>query len=144
MAFLSHLLTYSDLPASPKFPSLNTVLNWDFYNHLCLLHPYQIEFPVLYSRISLMIHSKCNSLLLLMMNSHSLPLPPWQPQVFMHSSVDRYLGCFQVLATVKSAAMNIGMHGSFQTMIFSGCMPMNGIPVSYLEFFFKELPECPS
>ena len=30
MAFLSNLLTYSDLPMSPKFPSLSVVLYWDF------------------------------------------------------------------------------------------------------------------
>ena len=43
MAFLSNLFTYSDLPVSPKFPSLSVVLYWDFYNYLCLLHPYQGE-----------------------------------------------------------------------------------------------------
>ena len=42
-AFLSNLFTYSDLPVSPKFPSLSVVLYWDFYNYLCLLHPYQGE-----------------------------------------------------------------------------------------------------
>ena len=41
MAFLSNWKTYSDLPVSPKFPSLTLVLYWDFYNYLCLLHPYQ-------------------------------------------------------------------------------------------------------
>ena len=41
MVYLSNLLTYSDLPVSPKFPSLNMVLYGDFYNYLCLLHPYQ-------------------------------------------------------------------------------------------------------
>ena len=40
MVFLSNLLTYSALPISPKFPSLNMVLYQDFYNYLCLLHPY--------------------------------------------------------------------------------------------------------
>lgn len=40
MVFLSSLLIYSDLPMSPKFPSLNVVLYQDFYNYLCLLHPY--------------------------------------------------------------------------------------------------------
>ena len=38
--FHEQLLTYSDLPKSPKFPSLSMVPYWDFYNHLCLLHPY--------------------------------------------------------------------------------------------------------
>ena len=33
---------------------------------------------------------------------------------FIHSSVDRYLGCFHVLAIRNSAAMNIGVHASFE------------------------------
>ena len=41
--FLEQLLAYSDLPMSPKLPSLTSVLYWDFYNYLCLLHPYQRE-----------------------------------------------------------------------------------------------------
>ena len=32
---------------------------------------------------------------------------------FIHSSVDRYLGCFQVLAIVNGAAMNVGVHVFF-------------------------------
>ena len=36
----------------------------------------------------------------------------------MHLSVDRHLGCFHVLAVVNSAAVNTGMHVSFQ-MVFS-------------------------
>ena len=46
------------------------------------------------------------------------------------SSVDGHLGCFQVLAIVNSAAMNIEMHVSFQTMCFSGYMPRSGIAQS--------------
>ena len=34
--------------------------------------------------------------------------------------VDGCLGHFQVLAIVNSAAMNIGVHVSFQIMVFSG------------------------
>ena len=30
--------------------------------------------------------------------------------VCVHISADRYLGCFQVLAIINSAAMNIGVH----------------------------------
>ena len=40
--------------------------------------------------------------------------------IFIHSSVYGHLGYFHVLATVSSAAMNIGVHVSFQIMVFSG------------------------
>ena len=50
---------------------------------------------------------------------------------FIHSSVDGHLGCFHVLALVNSAAMNIGMHVSFQIRLFSGYMPRSGITGSY-------------
>ena len=33
---------------------------------------------------------------------------------FIYSSVDGYLSCFHVLAIINSAAMNAGVHVSFQ------------------------------
>ena len=33
--------------------------------------------------------------------------------IFIHRSVNKYLGCFHVLAIVNSASMNIGVHVSF-------------------------------
>jgi len=50
---------------------------------------------------------------------------------FIHSSVDGHLGCFHILVTVKSAAMVIVVHVSFQIMFFSRYMPRSGIAESY-------------
>ena len=38
----------------------------------------------------------------------------------IHSSVDGHLGCFHVLDIVYRAAVNTGVHVSFQVMVFSG------------------------
>ena len=37
---------------------------------------------------------------------------------FIHSSVDGHLGCFPVLATVNSAAVNTELHISFGIRVF--------------------------
>ena len=58
---------------------------------------------------------------------------------FIHSSVDRHLGCFHVLAIVNSAAMNIGVHVSFQIMVFFRYMPRSGIAGSYGSSFLSFL-----
>ena len=53
---------------------------------------------------------------------------------FIHSSVDRHLGCFHVLAivnSVNSAAMNNGIHVSFSILVSSGYMPRTGTARSY-------------
>ena len=50
---------------------------------------------------------------------------------FIHSSVE-HLGCFHVLAIVKSAVMNIEVvHVPFGIMVFCGYMPISGIAGSY-------------
>ena len=50
---------------------------------------------------------------------------------FIHSSVNGHLGCFHVLATVNSAAMQNGIHVSFSVLVSSVYMPRSGIAGSY-------------
>ena len=61
------------------------------------------------------------------------------PTFFNHSSVYGHLSCFHVLATVNSAATNIGVHVSFWIMVFSGYMPSSGIAGSYGNSIFNIL-----
>ena len=51
---------------------------------------------------------------------------------FIYSSVDGYLGCFYILATLNSAAMNIGVYVSFRiSALFFWYIFENGISGSY-------------
>ena len=52
----------------------------------------------------------------------------------IHSSVNGHLHCFNVLAIVGSAAMNIGVLVSFSILVSSGYMPSSGIAGSYSGF----------
>ena len=51
--------------------------------------------------------------------------------IFTHSSVDKPLGCFHVLANVNNAAMHIGVPASFQIIFFSEYMLRSGASGSY-------------
>ena len=54
----------------------------------------------------------------------------------LQSSADERLGCFHVLSIVNSAAMDIGVHVSFQILVSSKYVSRNGIAVSYSTFSF--------
>ena len=56
---------------------------------------------------------------------------------FIHSSVDGHLGCFHVLATVKSVSVHIEMCTSFELELFSEYMPRSGISGSYGNYIFS-------
>ena len=58
---------------------------------------------------------------------------------FIHSSVDRHLGHFHVLAIVNSAAMNITVHVSFWIIVLFEYMPRDGIAGSYGNSFLRNL-----
>ena len=57
-----------------------------------------------------------------------IPLGVYVSSIFFtHSSVDGHLGHFHVLATASSAAVNIGVHASFQVMVFSRQILRSGL-----------------
>ena len=51
--------------------------------------------------------------------------------LLIHSSVHGHLDCFYVLAIVNSATVNIGVHGSFQIIVFFRYTPSSGIAVLF-------------
>ena len=58
---------------------------------------------------------------------------------FIQSYVNEHLGCCHVLAIVNNAAVNIGIHVSFQIMVFFGYIQRNGIVGSYGSSIFSFL-----
>ena len=61
------------------------------------------------------------------------------PNLIFPSYADGHLGCFHVLPIISSAAMNTGMHLSFQIKVFSEYMPRCGTAGSYGSSIFSFL-----
>ena len=57
----------------------------------------------------------------------------------IHSSVDGHLGCFDVMAVVNRASVNVGVHVSFSVKDLSTYMPRSGMPWSYGSSVFSFL-----
>ena len=78
------------------------------------------------------------SMLLKMVLFHPFLITEWYSIVyryhnfFIHSLIDGHLGGFPVLALVKSASVNVGLHVLFQIRVFSGYMPRSGIAGSII------------
>ena len=63
---------------------------------------------------------------------------------FIHSSLDGHLDWFHILAMVNSATVNIGVHASFQIIVFSRYMLWSEIAQSYGSSIFHFSLYCSS
>ena len=80
--------------------------------------------------VSRAIHVAAKGIILFCLNVYNMPLYVGTTSS-LSIPVSGHLGCFHVLAVVNRAAVNAGVHASFQVMVFSKYMPKSGIAGSY-------------
>ena len=68
----------------------------------------------------------------------------YEPHFFIRSSISGHLGCLHVLVIVNSAAMNIGVHVSFQIRVLFRYIPRSGTGGSYSNSIFSFLKKLHS
>ena len=77
--------------------------------------------------ISRSIHVAANGIISFFLMAKYYSIVYMYHSFFIHSSVDGYLGCFRVLATANSAAMNIGCMYPFELWFSSDICPRVGL-----------------
>ena len=104
---------------------------------LCLTH-----FTVVISRS---IHGAANGMVLFFFTAEWFSIV-YMYRIFIHKFVGGHVGCFHVLAFVRSAAGNMRVHASFQIMvlIFSSYMHRREIAQSYGSSIFNFLRKLPA
>ena len=116
-------LSLTTSQSSPEFMSIESVMphKSDMIPHISdIIRYFSFSFWLAsLSMISSCTHAATNGISFFMAESYSIACK--YPIFFIHSSVRAHLGCFHVLATVNSAAKNIGM--PFGIVVFSGYMP---------------------
>ena len=97
--------------------SLDSTYKW--YHMLLYLSPTSLS-----TVISRSIHVAANdSILSFFYSFYDSSFIVYICHIFIHSSVNRHLGCFHVSAVVNSTAVNIGVNVYFQIMLFSRYIP---------------------
>ena len=84
-------------------------------NHMVFVFLCLISFSIMPSRS---IHIVANAKILLFIMANMYIHTHIYHIFFIHSPIDGHLGCFQVLAILHKAVMNIEVHISFQISVF--------------------------